>query len=162
MNAEFKNWSVTWHPAVWILGPLKLMLLCSKEYPGRACLAQKNSGNWWTCLRLEPGTWNNIWPKSSHQVESAYTCLTSIPEFPWHRRTPSFCGLCFRDHGEPETCVPVHLSISPLEATETAYVGDEEKEIRRNRETVRVTLTMACLGNSSQEFSTEFTNVTRF
>lgn len=47
--------------------------------------------------------------------------------------------LCFRDHGKPKTCFPVHLGISPPEATEAAYVRDEEEEIRRNRETVRVT-----------------------
>lgn len=47
--------------------------------------------------------------------------------------------LCFRDHGKPKTCFPVYLSISPPEATEAAYVRDEEEEIRRNGETVRVT-----------------------
>lgn len=46
----------------------------------------------------------------------------------------------FRADREPETRFPVRLSISPLEAAETAHAGDEEKEIRRNTETVRIGL----------------------
>lgn len=63
----------------------------------------------------------------------------STPETLPPLRTSSACGVCFRDRGEPETCFPVYLSISPLEATEAAYVRDAEKEVRRNTETVGVT-----------------------
>lgn len=63
------------------------------------------------------------------------TCVPVFPQPP--RAPPQSVGFCFRDHGDPETCHPVHLGLSTLEATEAAYVGDEEKEIRRNTEAVR-------------------------
>lgn len=55
---------------------------------------------------------------------------------------PSVCGLCFREF---QTCHPVHLSISPLEAAETTDAGDAEEEIRRHTEAVRRADPAPCL-----------------
>lgn len=64
-----------------------------------------------------------------------YSVYAQLPSPPGE---PLTLGLCFRDPGEPQTCHPVYLCISPPEAAETADVGAEEKEIRRNAEAVRV------------------------
>lgn len=51
--------------------------------------------------------------------------------------TTLVCGLCFRYNREPETCHPVNLRVSPLEAAKATDARNAEEEVGRDTETVK-------------------------
>lgn len=84
-----------------------------------------------------------------------YSVCAHVPQT---SNKPPVYGLCFRRNGEPKTCNPVYLRISPLEAAEATDARNAEEEVRRNTETVRGIDSTPCLDSSSQE-SSEHSNV---